>query len=431
MTLDAVRTQARRYAGMDDTSLLTDARLNSLLQDAVTEFANDVGGFSMDVHPAIAATFDTETFYAIRITVVGGTGAMVATDVLITSTARDDTTGTIVAADFQTTLQAAVGTSMTVVWDDFAFTVDTLDATSITYGAPSDENYADARTLLGLTGTPTLTDYSHEGTFPTDCTLRYTLPTDMIAVQRVEWDGNELVALSQEHAQSPEATGTPFWYYIRGRTLYFVPAPSRQEMSEVWYRGVPADIVFSGYQECGLTGKSGVFLTGLSATTKYYFKAAVDGAAVVEYDITTAADLTFAAVIILLNAALTTVTFSLVDGDLRCTSNAITGISSIALTVGSTGTDLLDTLTGWTAQETAVLGDTDVPEEIPANYHKALPFLTSYLALLEQRDDKLGGLRRAEYMKSMRAFRLERHLRNTEIDRHDGTTHGLRYTVTI
>lgn len=430
MTLADVRTQARRYAGMDDTTLLTDARLNSLVQDAVTEFTNDVGGFSMDVHPAIAATFDTETFYAIRITVVGGAGEMSATDVLITGTARDDTTGTIVAADFQTTLQAATGESMTVVWADFAFTVDTLDATSITYGAPSDVNYADARTLLGLTGTPTLTDFSHEGNFPVDCTLRYTLPSDMIAVERVEWDGYELLPAAREYAQSPETTGNPFEYHIRGRTLHFIPAPSSQKMCEVWYRGAPADIVFSGYQELGLSSCSDESpATGITAQ-EYTIGVSINGATSADITFTVASDITWAAIIVLLNAQTTGATWSIVEGDIRLTSDAVDGVSSIAIVAGG-ATDFLDGVTAFSAVDTAVVGDTDPPDEIPANYHKALPFLTAAYLFLEQRDDKQAGLRMAVYRKTMLDFRLERHLRNTEINRYDGSHHGLRYTVTM
>lgn len=431
MTLDAVRTQARRYAGMDDTGLLTDAQLNSLVQDAVTKFSNDVGGFSMDVNPAISATFDTETFYAIRVTIVGGANALAATDVLITATARDDTTGTIVASDFQTALQAAVGSSITVAWDDFAFTVDTLDATSITYETPSDENYADARELLGLTGTPTLTDFSHEGAFPSNCTLRYTLPTDMISVERVEWDGDELIPTSREHAQSPLSAGTPHWYNIRGRTLHFIPPPTRQEMCEVWYRGAPADIVFQGYQELGISGESDESATGLSGSTSYTYKLAINASAVAEYTVAVAADTTWSAVITLMNAQNTGATWSIVGGDIRCTSDAVSGVSSIGITDGTTGNPMLAAVTGFTAVDTAVAGDTDVPSEIPANYQDALGFFAAYLALLEQRDDKLGGLRRAEYRQIMLAFRLERHMQNTEIDRRVGSIGRLGYTVTI
>ena len=427
MTLEEIRRQARRYSRMEDTSLLTDAELNAKVQEAVATFANDVSGFSLTVNPEISARFNTETFYAIRITIVGGANAMVATDVLITGTARSGTTGTVVAADFQTTLQAAVGSSITVVWDDFAFTVDTLDATSITYTSPTDVNYADARELLGITGSPGLTDFSHTGGFPEDCTLRYTLPADMISVQRVEWDGLELVPLPREHAQSPESFGTPYWFHIRGRDLYFIPVPDRQEICEVWYRGVPADIVFAGYQESGLSGISDESNTGIAAQG-WKYKVAINGSDATEYDITTTSTDTYAALMVLLNAQNTGATWTLVDGDLRLTSDAVTGVSTIAVTAGSS-VDLLAALS--ITMETAVTGDTTPPSEIPANYHKALPWLIAYLLLLEQMDDKLAGLRRAEYTKTMRLFRLSRLTRDTETDRNDGLRNRLGYTVTM
>ena len=427
MTLEMIRAQARRYSRMEDTSLLTDAQLNERLQEAVTTFANDVSGFALTKNPAISAKFNTETFYAIRVTIVGGANALLATDVLITSTARSQTTGTIVAADFQTTLRAAVGSSLTVTWDDFKFTVDTLDATSITYASPSDVNYADARELLGITGSPGLSDFSHDGAFPEDCTLRYTLPTDMISIQRVEWDGLELVPLPREHVQSPESFGTPYWYHIRDRDLYFIPVPSRQEMCEVWYRGFPADIIFAGYQEAGLSGISDESNTGLAAQG-WKYKVAINGSDATEFDITTTSTDTYAALITLMNAQNTGATWTLVDGDLRLTSDAVTGVSSIAVTAGSS----VDLLAGLSiTMETAVTGDTTPPSEIPMNYHKALPFLVAYLLLLEQMDDKLAGLRRAEYVKTMRLFRLSRLTRDTETDRNDGLRNRLGYTVTM
>jgi hypothetical protein len=60
-----------------------------------------------------------------------------------------------------------------------------------------------------------------------------------------------------------------------------------------------------GYQECGLSGKTGGTATGLATTTTYYFKVNCDGTGVVEKSITTAADVTYTAVIALMNAQMT------------------------------------------------------------------------------------------------------------------------------
>jgi hypothetical protein len=116
----------------------------------------------------------------------------------------------------------------------------------------------------------------------------------------------------------------------------------------------------NGYQECGLSGKAGGDATGLATTTQYYFKVAVNGGASTEKSITTAADVTFTAVIALMNAQMTSglagVVWSLTGGDLRCTSPNGGATSAIALAAGTTGTNLFATLTGFSAFDAAVAG---------------------------------------------------------------------------
>jgi len=112
-----------------------------------------------------------------------------------------------------------------------------------------------------------------------------------------------------------------------------------------------------GYQECGLTGKVGGTATGLSATTKYYFKVAEDDQNLTEYSITTEADVTFTAIIALLNTATTGIaTWSIVSGDLRCTSDSYGSVSTIRMTAGTTSTDLFAALTDFTAFDKPVFG---------------------------------------------------------------------------
>lgn len=94
------------------------------------------------------------------------------------------------------------------------------------------------------------------------------------------------------------------------------------------------------YQEFGLSGKTSSTATGLSNTTTYYFK--INGT---EYNITTVSTTTFTAIIALLNAASNLpagVSFSLIGGDLRCYGTGI----AMSLTAGTTGTDLLASITG-------------------------------------------------------------------------------------
>ena len=108
-----------------------------------------------------------------------------------------------------------------------------------------------------------------------------------------------------------------------------------------------------GYQECGLTGKAAATETGLSAGA-YYLFVAINGGTSTEYTFTAAGDTTFGGIITLLNAAISGVTFALINGDLRCTSDSTAAGSAIALAAGTTGTDFFATLTGFTALETAV-----------------------------------------------------------------------------
>lgn len=123
----------------------------------------------------------------------------------------------------------------------------------------------------------------------------------------------------------------------------------------------------AGYQELGLTGKDGATATGLSTTTQYYVKANVDGGGVVEYDITTAGDVTWTAVLALLNTATSGVaTWSIEGGDIRLTSDTTGASSSVAITAGTTGTDLLATLTDFSSVDTAVAGAAAVTSTDPA-----------------------------------------------------------------
>ena len=117
------------------------------------------------------------------------------------------------------------------------------------------------------------------------------------------------------------------------------------------------NLIENGYQECGLTGKILTTATGLSAATQYYFKVNIDGAGVIEENFTTATDVTYAAVIDLMNATLAAgAKFELVNGDLRCTSDSTGTSSSVALSAGTTGTDVFGELTDFSAFQTAVAG---------------------------------------------------------------------------
>ncbi len=118
------------------------------------------------------------------------------------------------------------------------------------------------------------------------------------------------------------------------------------------------DLIENGYQECGLSSKTLTTETGLANTTQYYFKVNVDGAGVVEEDFTTASDTTYAAVIALINATIAAGATCELNGlgDLRFVSDLAGSASSIALSAGTTGTDLFATLTSFSAFDTAIVG---------------------------------------------------------------------------
>jgi len=180
------------------------------------------------------------------------------------------------------------------------------------------------------------------------------LPSDYLElIPPVEWNNSPLSPAPFDLFASPGVAGTPIYYGIRNKKIRLYPYPVSQESFHIWYKYLPAEFS-AGYQECGLTGKTLGAATGLAAVTQYYFKVSVSGDAAIEYDITTTADTTYDAVIDLINEAVDGATASLIAGDLRFTSDDVGEDSAIALSAGTTGTDLFATLTGWTAFDAAV-----------------------------------------------------------------------------
>jgi len=427
MTLARLRDQARRWARVHSTwtsgdGTIDNAHLNELVQIAVDQMALDVKGFPVEEYPAISAEFTTRTHMGFHLLIKDSSGTdLVDADIALTTTDRDQVAGATVAADLQATLRAASGAlgTETVTWSSFAFAIDLKQGATFTFSAPTSVTMDDVRDRFGLTG------YTESGTiitsaFPQDCTVDVTLPSDCISIERVEWDGRPLEQVSRQWAQSPEASASEPWqYHVRGRELNLLPSPTRQGTLHVWYKGSPPALIFAGYQECGLTGVSDEKSTALSTTTAYKYKIAINGSAATEYTITTAADVTYAAVIILMNAQNTGATWNIVGGDLRCTSNAIDGVSTIAVTAGSSP-DLLATLAGGVTMETAVTGDTDAPDEIPSQYHHGIArLIASYLR--EEIEDRTGaGIQKWHYDRVCNQYIVDRSNMATEVDLHRG-----------
>ena len=84
-----------------------------------------------------------------------------------------------------------------------------------------------------------------------------------------------------------------------------------------------------------------------------------------EYDITTAAALTYHDIILLMNAEVTGVFFCMTSGNLTCVSESSGATSTIVLSAGTTGTDLFVTLTDYVAILAAVDGTLLASGEVP------------------------------------------------------------------
>lgn len=139
-----------------------------------------------------------------------------------------------------------------------------------------------------------------------------------------------------------------------------IPGEVEQYMqSSVWLTKSVAPFPTPGYQYVNVGGaKLNTSSTGLSTTTQYYFKIAIDGGSIVEYDIITASDVTYAAIVALMNTETKAAgaIFMVVKGNLYCISLTTGTASAISLTAGTSGTNLFATLTDYVAIVAAVAG---------------------------------------------------------------------------
>ena len=171
-----------------DSTFASNAEVDSWINQGKDEMSQMVGGFRKEEYLTLAARFDTEQNFAVRVTITGGTNATSATDVAITAHQRVDTTGAQVATDFQERLRNLGSISnLTVAYSTttYKFTVDSINGTDIKFEAPSGSNYVDATSLLGLSGS------SGAQTFlsgiPQDCFVETDLASTGEQIDRAEW----------------------------------------------------------------------------------------------------------------------------------------------------------------------------------------------------------------------------------------------------
>lgn len=421
-----------RVRSRTEDDFVPDADILDAIDEAIKRFSKDVNGLTSEAFLTLSPRFWTSTEMAIRLTIVGGANALAVTDVAVTSTDRTGVSGATVASDLQVAIRAAGAASATVAFSTttWKFTIDAIDSTSITVAAPTGITYAGATDMLfGKTGAESATSWT--GNVPTDCNVEVALPSDFLAPISVEWDRNPLAPATYDLFHSPQARGTPSHYHIRGRTMRISPTPTSQKLFFITYRYLPTTrgTTMYGYQEFGLSSKAGTTETGLATTTTYYFYLKIDAGALTEYSITTAADTTFAAVIVLLNAAIAGATFSIQGGDLRCVSDTAGATSDVLIDHGESGTDLLDTLTDFSEMEPPEYygaDEIDVPDEA----EDAILFYATSVQCENNSDDERADRFLRRYINAKNVYRMLVNNRNTKYRQHKKGTFA-DYTVNI
>jgi hypothetical protein len=417
--LELIREFSRTNAtAMSDTSML------SKLNVAIKAFAKDTYGCVKEAYLDVEPKFNVATTFALNLTITGGTNALAATDVAICAADANEISGTTVATGLQVAIRAAigVGANLTVTWSvsTWKFTVNAVDSTAITITAPG-MLYADATDLLGLDGSGTT---SVVGVIPEDCNVAVDLPSDYYSLKTNPiWDREELYPAPAQIFEAPETQGEPRWYHIERKKIRLYPTPTSQERFHILYRYIPASIAtVKGYQELGLSGLRGTTLTGLTGSTAYKFKITVDGGTAEDITVTTASDLTWTAVMALINTALAGSTYSsgatvaISGGDVRFSSTSEEETSSIALAAPSSGTNMLAALTGFVAVETAVASEAGDEIDIDDDFVISVVYYTAYLLAQINFEKDIAKERLSMYWMEVNKHIIKHANRNVKIE---------------
>jgi len=243
MTLTSMISRVRERSRTSD-DFVADSIIVDRINEAIIQLAKDMGGLVKEAYLPLTPKFDMSTHHAFNITIVGGTNALVATDIPVTDAALNDVAGAATATELQERIRAAGPTTLLVTWSasTYKFTIDGDDCTSIEILAPVAANYADATDLFfGKAGKETATTWVSN--VPQDCMLTVALPSDFLRIKAVEWDRNPLSPAPFDLFMSPQAHGTPCYYQIIDKTMRINAVPVAQKLFHLFYYYSPATLV--------------------------------------------------------------------------------------------------------------------------------------------------------------------------------------------
>jgi hypothetical protein len=226
------------------------------INEGVREFCKYVNGIPAEDYLTLSPRFDTRTNFALRFTITGGTNALVATNVALTTVNRTDATGTQVATDLQATLRAAIGggANITVTFNltgtnYWRFTFDTINATRIQVQATTELTQVDATGIIlggNSLDSGVGTNVTATGFFPTDMNVETDLPSTFLEIEYVEWDTYRLAPAPYNIFISPEYSGDPIYYAVKNNRIRVLPSPTDQKLFHIRFKQAFADLDTTG-----------------------------------------------------------------------------------------------------------------------------------------------------------------------------------------
>jgi hypothetical protein len=202
------------------------------VNDGIREFVKKTHGHMKDAYLTLSPVFDAQTNSAVKVTTDSASATFA-----ITASALNGVGGTTLSTAFTTAIRAsAIGTG-SLAWNSSSwyFSLTIAGASSITIEAPSGDTYVDA-TYLVFGGGSTQSGTTYTGGFPEDCTVETSLPTDFDDILYVEWDNDKLLPAQYDIFLSPETSGTPEYYGVKGKKIRISPVPTSQKLFHIWYK---------------------------------------------------------------------------------------------------------------------------------------------------------------------------------------------------